>query len=51
MRFTGGVEVIAESMVEAPFEGKGGSVGVLQAKLADAEEACESLENDDVLGM
>lgn len=52
VRFIGAVEEVAGGMVEAAVEEEEGeSVGVLWAKLADVEEADESLENDDILGI
>lgn len=52
MRFIGAVEEVAGGMVEAAVEEEEGeSVGVLWAKLDDVEEADESSENDDILGI
>lgn len=52
VRFIGAVEEVAGGMVEAAVEEEEGeSVGVLWAKLDDVEEADESSENDDILGI
>ncbi len=52
MRFIGVVEEVAGAIVEAAGgEEEEGSVGTLQAKLPNAEEEDEGLENDELLGI